>query len=105
MIDAMSIIHTGIARDLTERYDPDPVVSSMIDKALNLHSRVACIDLLKHEKGQARRWGVACTSAYMIENGKDPELIELLKKARDDPNERVRKAAANVWAYESSLWK
>ena len=105
MAGVLILLHRGIARDITERYDPDPVISNTIDKALNLHSRVACLDLLRNTNEQARRWGVACSSAWMIENGKDPELVDLLKKARDDPSERVRNSAANIWEFESSHWK
>lgn len=105
LINIMTLIHRSIAKDITQRYDSDPVVSSLINRAMNLKSRTACIDLLNDKSDQGRRWGVACTSSWMIENGKDPELVELLKKARDDPSERVRNAAANVWEYESPLWK
>jgi len=98
------MFHRGITQDVKQRYDPDPVISRNIQLAVE-GSRTDCLKLLHSKHENARRWGVAAASGWMIKNGKDAELIELLKEARDDPNTRVRNAAASVWEFESSHWK
>lgn len=94
----------SVRRDTETRYSPDPLVSDLVDRGMR-HEYTSIETLLAHEKAEARRWGVALASYYLIEVERDQHFIDEITAAKSDPDEHVRSAVAAVLERDRPMWK